>query len=32
MFLQLLQKVAEVSVLIYNIGKGYFLNGHSEKG
>ena len=25
-------KVAEVCVLIDNIGKGYFLTGHSEKG
>ena len=36
MFLQILQKVAEVlkrvCVLIYYIGKGYFLTGYSEKG
>ena len=35
-FLQSLQKVAgereRVDVLIYYIGKGYFLTGHSEKG
>ena len=34
MILQILQKVAEVreGVLIYYIGKGYFLAGHNEKG
>ena len=35
MFLQILQKVAEVFEimrLIYYIGNGYFLTGHSEKG
>ena len=26
------KKVAKVCVLIDNIGKGYFLTGHSEKG
>ena len=31
-FLQMPQKVAEVGVLIYYIGKGYFLTGQSEKG
>ena len=30
MFFTILQKVA--GVLIYYIGKGYFLTGHSEKG